>query len=1217
MVGSHSKRHPFFLLAALLIVLLLALESSTIAQAWGSLRDGLLDYNTHGNIDAAAYRALEAEVNLTSFAHFPDESGLFDQDFVAIDWTGKSTAHQHGSGLRAVRRNRPDHPLFLALRRWAAGGSELLQLPAGLAKTSIPNSAHNAAWMAHFTADQFVPWHTLGVRYTGQTAAVLDDPLYNDRPQDFLKAVAKATNGHLNWYDPSYWDSIISTNNSTHIQWERQVAAPTAPPSGFDPLWDNTLPLSTRVSAFVQAARGRTSADFTYLVGHPDDAVARAVKAVYTVLRGSISALNLSLNVAPGGSDTFKVVAVVRNLDRLYDAANVKVKITLPAGYTLVNPTQDVQVVDTGSIPTIDASSPVEWEVQPPTVSNVACPVITVSVTGDFPTGGQPAFAPDLAGPSPAFGQVEETVYPPPTLHITSPAAGDVITDTKVDVTGEISDPNTQSWIEVNNSDRIWISQAFNTGTSFTKQVELKAGDNVITVHSVNQCGKENSATIQVKGNFSDPVIKVVMSWDTNGTDVDLHLTDSNGGDECYYDEKNPNWGDPNSTEDDPVLDIDNTWGYGPETIILPKPKPGQYTVRVVYYTDNNDEEAIPSFVTVKVYENGVYKATFNHTLEDTGDTWEDVYVFNIQANGSPQSAPPASNRAAVAWTGAETAAAGQETRITQNPSEQRSPAISGNQILWVDGRNGNHLQIYRYDLTTHTESRVSTVPLNAQQLNPPPNPPLSSVLLQTGEAIRGSSVVWIDNRYDHQSVYLADLSANTETPIFPQSTVVGSELAIDGSRMVWADSRNSTNSASNTDIYLYDFSTHTETRITTNPSDQLAPDISGNTIVWTDTRLGGYTIFMYDLATHTETQVSRASSGAFNPPKIDGNYIVWEDGRNGNADIYLYDISTREERQLTTNPAEQTSPDVSGNRIVWTDYRNGNPDIYMFDLSTNVESPVVVNPAEQIEPAIDGNRIVWTDYRNGNPDIYMFDLSSGGKIFLPLLTKAIPPAGAISGLVSYKGVPKGGLALTLRFWNGTTWSSLASTTSGPDGRYTFTNPPTLTAGQQYYVRYDNSSSAPNPGPGYLYDWFGNQITTYTAGSTAAGGDFDAADVSLFSPASGASMTLPAKFCWTPRGISSDNYQMAFYNPALDKTAYSNPLGNIGCVTITGLPADWTSGGSYQWYLIVNQGSSPDATPYNYGASYYSRSATIKFSAGSSGGAAPFQWQEASGDPRR
>ena len=1206
--------------ALLIVVLLVSQPFSNTVQAWGSLRDSWLDYNTHGNIDVVAYRALEAELNLMALARFPKESGIFAQDFVAISMTGAQLATSTGPDYEPSGGAGPITPFA-----WHYGDGPLAaqkyytNLLASL-KTSVTISAHNAAWMAHFTSDQFVPWHTLGVPFTGQSAVDLDDPSYSDNPAKFISAAAAATNGNVDWYDPSYWDSILSTNNSTHIYWERQVAHPTARPTAFDPLWDNSLPLTTRVSSYVQKVRGETIANFTTLVGNSPAAIARATAGVYTVLRGSISALNLRLNVAPGGSDTFKVVAVVRNLDRLYNAANVKVKITLPAGYILVSPTQDVQVVGDGNVAKIRVASPVEWEVRPPTGSSASCPVIKVSVTGDFPTGGQPTFAPDLAGPSPTFGQVEETIFPPPTLRITAPAAGAVITDTKVNVTGEISDPKTQTWIEVNNSDRIWISQDFNTGTSFTKQVELKSGENVIIVHSVNLCGKVNSATIHVTGNFSDAVIKVVMSWNTNGTDVDLHLTDSNGGSECYYNNETPNWGDQSSSEDDPKLDIDNTWGYGPETIILPKPVPGQYTVRVVYYSDHDPAQAIPSFVTVKVYKNGIFVNTFNHTLGDTGATWEGVYTYEILPGGSLQ--PVAADSTAVA----ETAVTGKETRITSAPAEQRSPAIAGNQIVWLDERNSNHLQVYRYDLNTHVESRVSTVPLNPQQTDPSPNPPLSSVLLQNGAAVSGSTVVWKDNRYDHQAVYRADLSAKTETSLFPQSTVGDSSLAIDGSRMVWEDTRNSTDAASNTDIYLYDFSTQTETRITTHASDQLAPDISGDKIVWSDTRLGGYTIFMYDLTTHTESQVSRASSGEFNPPKIDGNLIVWEDGRNGNADIYLYDLITREERRITTNTAEQTSPAVSGNRIVWVDYRNGNPDIYMIDLATHIESPVVTDPAEQIEPAIDGNHIVWTDYRNGNPDIYLFDMAGGGKVFLPVVAKLSvtnPPATGISGLVSYHGVPKGGLNLILSFWNGTIWLTQATTTSGADGKYAFTNLPALTAGQKYYMRYNNSSIAPNPGPGYLYYWFGTEITTYAAGSGAAGGDFDAGDIELVSPDPGASFTLPASFCWTPRGISSDNYKVAFFNPTLDETGYSDLLGNAGCVTINNMPANWTSGGNYQWYVIVNQSSDPNAVPYNYGSSYYSRNATIQFNAAVQKNdtpkvdPAPSQWKVVPGDPRR
>ena len=48
------------------------------------------------------------------------------------------------------------------------------------------------------------------------------------------------------------------------------------------------------------------------------------------------------------------------------------------------------------------------------------------------------------------------------------------------------------------------------------------------------------------------------------------------------------------------------------------------------------------------------------------------------------------------------------ETRLTTNEYQQLFPRIYGNNVLWVDYRNGTHL--YKYDLTTHEETELSSV---------------------------------------------------------------------------------------------------------------------------------------------------------------------------------------------------------------------------------------------------------------------------------------------------------------------------------------------------------------------------------------------------------------------------------------------------------------------------------------------------------------------------
>ncbi len=229
---------------------------------------------------------------------------------------------------------------------------------------------------------------------------------------------------------------------------------------------------------------------------------------------------------------------------------------------------------------------------------------------------------------------------------------------------------------------------------------------------------------------------------------------------------------------------------------------------------------------------------------------------------------------------------------------------------------------------------------------------------------------------------------------------------------------------------------------------------------------------------------------------------------------------------------------------------------------------------------------------------------------FLPLVMRVVPtptptptPRLGINGRLTYHGSAASGLKLSLVRYDGANTYLVAATVTGSDGRYNFAGVPSLPAGQEYYVEYDNTPSDPNPGPGYLYSWYGNRITTYTAGATAAGGDFDVADIPLVSPAYGAYVTLPAWFSWTSRGISGDNYRLFFYYPAGYSVAASNYLGGSTSFYLGGLPAGWPSGSGYFWWVDVFRGSNPDSTPYNYGTSYGTGWVTIYYSAGALQGA--------------
>ena len=69
--------------------------------------------------------------------------------------------------------------------------------------------------------------------------------------------------------------------------------------------------------------------------------------------------------------------------------------------------------------------------------------------------------------------------------------------------------------------------------------------------------------------------LRVVLGWDADNTDIDLHVTDPDGQ-EAYY-------GQPR-TRQGGRMSADFTGGYGPEEFALRRPKPGVYTVRAHFY---------------------------------------------------------------------------------------------------------------------------------------------------------------------------------------------------------------------------------------------------------------------------------------------------------------------------------------------------------------------------------------------------------------------------------------------------------------------------------------------------------------------------------------------------------------------------------------------------------------------------------------------------------
>jgi predicted outer membrane repeat protein len=201
--------------------------------------------------------------------------------------------------------------------------------------------------------------------------------------------------------------------------------------------------------------------------------------------------------------------------------------------------------------------------------------------------------------------------------------------------------------------------------------------------------------------------------------------------------------------------------------------------------------------------------------------------------------------------------------------------------------------------------------------------------------------------------------------------------------------------------------------------------------------------------------------------------------------------------------------------------------------------------------------------------------------IFMPLVAKPKPPRG-LYGIVQENGTPAASIPLSLRYYNGSTWSTIATKTTAADGSYSFTGMPALSPGQRYSVLYQNTASG---NPNRLWAWVTQAVSAYAPGSEFNIGNFDLANVALVSPDPGTTVSLPTTFRWTPRPASpTDSYEFNLFDyEDGDPYFYTDPpLGYVSAFTLHSLPPGFAPDVYYTWNIWVY---SPDG---GYGISYWS-----------------------------
>ncbi|MBN1194620.1 MAG: PKD domain-containing protein [Methanomicrobiaceae archaeon] len=190
----------------------------------------------------------------------------------------------------------------------------------------------------------------------------------------------------------------------------------------------------------------------------------------------------------------------------------------------------------------------------------------------------------------------------------------------------------------------------------------------------------------------------------------------------------------------------------------------------------------------------------------------------------------------------------------------------------------------------------------------------------------------------------------------------------ISGDRIVWADWQEDCQ-----DIAAWHIGTATDRLLTpgTNESDQYSPVIWGDRVIWTDFSTLSEQLHACSLATGAEECL--AGDGVVqSEPALWQDLVVWTQYE----DIYLKDLATGEVYAVTEDSLPQAAPAVCGDLIAWEDWSSGYGDIVLLDRRTGTETLLTPGTpdSDQCSPCISASRIVWEDWSSGSGDIMLYD---------------------------------------------------------------------------------------------------------------------------------------------------------------------------------------------------------------------------------------------------
>jgi hypothetical protein len=157
------------------------------------------------------------------------------------------------------------------------------------------------------------------------------------------------------------------------------------------------------------------------------------------------------------------------------------------------------------------------------------------------------------------------------------------------------------------------------------------AGDYVFRLSVTNTLGISDPTPDTVTITANEPYVEIKLEWDTQPTDIDMHLLRSSAPifdspDDCCFCNMAPEWG-VTGTTDDPGLYWDDIDGYGPEYTTIDMPANGNYRILMHFYGEDGatscDGPCQTTRCVVTVTVGGTVVGTYRGTLSDAGEVWD------------------------------------------------------------------------------------------------------------------------------------------------------------------------------------------------------------------------------------------------------------------------------------------------------------------------------------------------------------------------------------------------------------------------------------------------------------------------------------------------------------------------------------------------------------------------------------------------------------------